>query len=130
MILVDASAWIDFFRGRKPFCDIVENLLDSNEVAICGPVETEIRRGLISEKDKTFILSLMEGCNTLEQPSDLWREAGELGRLLGKKGTTVKSFDLLISVYVLSHEVKLLTKDKDFDLIQKAGIPLLLFESR
>jgi len=33
LILVDISAWIDFFRGSQPLADRVDELLGSNEVA-------------------------------------------------------------------------------------------------
>ena len=43
MILVDTSAWIDFFRGVPPLAERVDALLDSNELALCGPVITRDR---------------------------------------------------------------------------------------
>ena len=46
MILVDTSAWIDFFRGRDPLAGWVDEALEANDVAVCGPVHTELRRGL------------------------------------------------------------------------------------
>jgi predicted nucleic acid-binding protein len=38
----------------------------------------------------------------------------------------VKTLDLLIAVYVLSHAVPILTADRDFALIRKAGFPIAL----
>jgi predicted nucleic acid-binding protein len=62
----------------------------------------------------------------LSQPEGLWEEAGDLGYALARKGLTVKSFDLLIATYALSHNAALLACDHDFVLMRKAGIPLQL----
>jgi predicted nucleic acid-binding protein len=40
----------------------------------------------------------------------------------------VKSLDLLIATYALSHGVALLTADDDFRVIRRAGTGLALFE--
>jgi len=125
MILVDTSAWVEFFRGRGPVADAVDDLLAANEVALCGPVLTELRRGLRAA-ERARVLPLLAACHLLAQPPALWEEAGELGFLLARRGATVKSLDLLIAVYALSHAVPLLTLDADFALIQKAGARLTL----
>ncbi len=126
MILVDTSAWIDFFRGREPLAGIVADLLETNEVALCGPVVTELRRGLRSRKDRTKVLPLLDGCHNLEQPSALWNEAGDLGSYLGRRGSTVKSLDLLIAAYALAHGVPILSRDSDFGTMKRVGLELVL----
>jgi predicted nucleic acid-binding protein len=103
VILVDTSAWIDFFRGRTPVARVVDELLENDDVAICGPVVTEIRRGLRSRADRTRVLPLLDGCRLLAEPDALWVEAGDLGFLLRRRGATVKTLDLLIATYALAH---------------------------
>ncbi len=125
MILVDTSAWIDFFHGRGGLGDRVDTALDADDAALCGPVITELRRGLRA-RDRARVLSLLQGCHLLAQPANLWEEAGELGFFLGRRGATVKSLDLLIAAYALAHAVPLLSGDADFRMIQRAGLPLLL----
>jgi predicted nucleic acid-binding protein len=125
MILVDTSAWVEFFRGRGPLAGAVESLLETNDVALCGPVITELRRGL-HPRERVKVMSLLQACHLLEQPPNLWEDAGELGFAAGRRGATVKSLDLLIAAYALSHAVPLLTKDRDFSTLRRAGIPLLL----
>lgn len=128
MILVDTSAWIDFFRGIEPVAEAVDRLLDTNEVALCGPVIVEIRRGIRTRAERARVLPLLEGCHLLEQPARLWQDAGELGWFLGRRGATVKSLDLLIASYALTHGVAVLTRDGDFELMKRAGVRLLLVE--
>lgn len=129
MILVDTSAWIEFFRGRDPLASAVDGHLAENEVALCGPVLTELGRGLRSRREREGVLELLEGCHLLAQPQNLWAEAGELGTLLGKRGATVKSMDLLIATYALAHSVPILTRDADFTAIRRAGVGLELASS-
>jgi len=124
LILIDTSAWIDFFSNDGAIAEHVDHLLESGDAAICGPIETELRRGIRSRKDRVKVLSLLEGCHHLHQPEALWSEAGELGYVLGKRGINVRTLDLLIAVFALSHQTFLLTRDKDFTLIRRAGIPL------
>jgi predicted nucleic acid-binding protein len=128
MILVDTSAWIDFFRGREPLAGAVDRALELDEAAICGPIVTELRRGLRSARDRRDVLALLSGCHSLEQPAALWEEAGDLGFALARKGATVKTVDLLIAAHAIAHGVALLAGDRDFERIRRAGVGLLLAE--
>jgi hypothetical protein len=126
LILVDTSAWIDFFRGRGRLADAVDRLIETDDAAVCGPIVTEVRRGLRSPLDRRRILPLFESCHRLDDPARLWEEAGDLGYFLTRKGLTVKTLDLLIASYALSHSVALLTADGDFDAMRRAGLDIQL----
>jgi len=129
MILIDTSAWIDFFQGKNTFaCKHIESELESGSPALCGPIWLELIRGLRSVKEGKRVLPLLKGCYFLEQPDHLWDEAGELGRYLAQKGLIVGSLDLLIAIYILAHKTPFLTLDKDFKSMLKAGIPLELVD--
>jgi len=104
----------------------VDDLLAEDEVALCGPVVTELRRGIRSAGERRRVIALLQGCHFLSQPDALWEEAGDLGVLLGRRGATVKSLDLLIAVHALAHSTPVLTADRDFDLIRRAGVGLQL----
>jgi len=119
---------VDFFRGRGRLAAAVDRLLESNEVALCGPVITELRRGVRSRAERAKVLPLLGGCHLLEQPPAMWEEAGELGYFLGRRGATVKTVDLLIAAYALSHGLPVLTADADFAAMRRAGVGLLLAE--
>ena len=73
-------------------------------------------------------MPLLDGCHLLGQPPRLWEEAGELGYFVGRRGATVKSLDLLIATFALSHGVPILTADTDFATMRSAGARLLLAE--
>lgn len=124
MILVGTSAWIDFFRGKDPMASTVERYLAENQVALCGPIYTELVRGFRSKKEKNLVLPLLLGCRFLSQPDRLWEDAGDCGFLLKRVGKTVKSMDLLIACYAMAHATPLLTLDGDFSIIKKAGFSI------
>ncbi|HEX7498951.1 MAG TPA: PIN domain-containing protein [Polyangia bacterium] len=67
-----------------------------------------------------------QACHQLPQPTSLWSDAGDLGFALARKGITVKSLDLLIAAYALTNGTPVLTLDRDFRLIARAGIGLQL----
>ena len=125
MILIDTSAWIDFFRGNGRLADSVDDALVTGEATVCGPIVTELRRGLLASQRKQ-VLHLLSGCSTLEAPAELWVEAGDLGYRLGRKGVTIKTLDLLIAVHAIFHDAELLTADTDFRRISNAGVGLRL----
>jgi tRNA(fMet)-specific endonuclease VapC len=127
VILVDTSAWVDFFRAREPLASAVDLALENDDVLLCGPVLTELRRGLVRQSERVKVLPLLAGCRPLPQPADLWDDAGDLGSLLARKGVFVKTLDLLIAIFALSHDVPLMTRDSDFALIRDSGVvPLRL----
>ena len=73
-------------------------------------------------------MPLLLACHQLPQPTSLWEDAGDLGFALARKGLTVKSLDLLIAAYALTHGVPILTVDRDFRLIGRTGVGLHLVD--
>ena len=126
MILVDTSAWVEFFRGDGSCCDAVDSALAQGEAALCGPVLTEIHRGLTRKKERHQVMEYLQGCQLLSQPTALWESAGALGSKLRAGGVTVKTLDLLIATYAVSHDLPILTSDSDFSLMQDAGVALVV----
>jgi predicted nucleic acid-binding protein len=128
MVLVDTSAWIDFFRDSGPVASTVEHLIETGQSCYCGPVLTEILRGCTVTKQRNQILTLFYGLEKIDDPIDLWENAGLIGASLSKRGYNVKTLDLLIATFSLSTNIPILTKDKDFKLMKKAGLDLMLYE--
>lgn len=128
MILVDTSAWIEFFRGTARVAEAVDDALAHNDAAVCGPVLTELRRGFADRRQATKILDLLTGCHILQQPANLWDEAGELGFALRRRGSTIKTLDLLIATYALAHNADLLTADRDFKPLSAVGLRVSLLK--
>jgi tRNA(fMet)-specific endonuclease VapC len=125
VILVDTSAWIEFFKGRDPVASSVDAALAGADAALCGPIIAELRRGLRAAQRRR-VLALLEGCRVLPDPEDLWVAAGDLGALLARRGSTVKTLDLLIATYAIAHGAPILTTDSDFLTIARANVGLTL----
>lgn len=104
----------------------VDRLLETDDVALCGPVVSEIRRGLRGPRDRAVVLPLLAGCHVLAEPAHLWAEAGDLGYALRRVGRSIKTLDLLIAVFALSHGLPILTADTDFATMRRAGVGVLL----
>lgn len=128
MILIDTSAWIEFFRDSGPLVTAVDDALEAADAATCGPVLTEIRRGL-RPAQRARVLPLLAGCHLLDQPDDLWIAAGDLGAALARRGSSVKTLDLLIAAYAIAHGTPLLTADSDFKAIAKANLGLVILSA-
>lgn len=126
MIIVDTSCWIDYFRGVEPFASKVAYLIESDTAVLIGPVITEILRGIVKSSVRTRINEFITGLTTIKQPVDLWNSAGLVGAAVTKRGYNPKTVDLLIAIYALDTDLPLLTKDRDFQLMQKAGVPIRL----
>ncbi len=125
MVLVDTSAWIDFFANREPLASRVDASLVAADTAIAGPIMTELRRGL-RLADRARVLRALRGCAALAQPAEVWERAGDLGAALARRGRTVKTIDLLIAVYAIEHRARVLTGDRDFAVIAAHTPSLLL----
>ena len=126
MILVDTSAWIDFFRDRKPLAKLVDQALDENSVAICSPIYTELMRGFKNKQERDKVVPLLQACRFLAQPVDLWETAGQYGFELKRQGITVKTMDLLIACFAMAHGLPILATDQDYRMMQSAGLGILL----
>lgn len=126
MILVDTSAWLEFFRGRDPLAAVVDGAIEADQIAICGPVVTELRRGLRSGVERRRVLPLLAACHALADPARLWEQAGDLGLFLARRGVTSKSFDLLIATFALSYGLSILAGDHDFADMRAAGVRLAI----
>jgi predicted nucleic acid-binding protein len=128
LILIDTSAWIAFFRDRGPAAAAVDQALEDDEAALCGPVLTELRRGFATNAERNRTIPLLSACHHLAQPANLWDEAGDLGFVLARKGITVKTLDLLIATHALLHQIPILTLDSDFRVMAQAGFGLHLID--
>ncbi|MBI3345233.1 MAG: PIN domain nuclease [Gammaproteobacteria bacterium] len=131
MVLVDTSAWVDFFNGHASAeARTLQRLIASDEViAITGVILTEILSGLKTETQATKVgdlLSVFEYLDGLTQQDYLL--AAKIYRTCRGRGTTLSStVDCLIAQLALSRNCWLLTKDKDFQLIKKF-FPLKLWK--
>ena len=122
MVIVDTSAWIEYFREGDPrVANKVDLCLDQDLVGIGDLVYCEVMQGIRSPRESRevsgLLLSLprfdMVGFNIAEKSAANYR-------LLRSKGVTVrKTIDVLIGTFCAEHGLQLIHFDSDFDLMAK-----------
>jgi predicted nucleic acid-binding protein len=122
MIAADTSAWIDFSKGAKTAAaQHLEAALAQGSLVMPLPVLFEVLSGPgLTSAAERFIRELP----TLEQKDGFWARAGELRRVLLKKGLKARSMDCLIALSCLDHEVPLIASDQDYRHYIRFGLKL------
>ena len=121
MILVDTSAWIEYFRATKSSAAIELGRLLSDEtgqIVMCEPVAMEILCGATSETYPK-LERLVNGLPSLlvENAVD-FRAAADIYRSARRAGKSIRSInDCLIAAVAIRHGARVVHCDTDFDVI-------------
>jgi predicted nucleic acid-binding protein len=118
-ILVDTSAWVEFFRKKDPYYKTILALLDNRQVCCLGIILAELLQGAKSQKELDVLKEFLYVFDFLQESTELWRKAGELSYVLRQKGKAVGLSDCYISVVANTHNATLLTLDRHFEVIGK-----------
>lgn len=118
-VLVDTSAWIEFFRKKEPYYSVILELIDNDIVCCIGIVLAELLQGAKSEKELNTIKEFLHVFEFLPESVKSWEKAGELSYTLKQKGKAVGLSDCYIAVLSRLNNVKLLTLDKHFNVLKK-----------
>lgn len=118
-ILVDTSAWIEFFRKKDPYYKVILELIDNGKVCCLGIVLAELLQGAKSQKELDVLKEFLYVFDFLPESTEMWRKAGELSYLQRQKGKAVGLSDCYISVVANTNDATLLTLDKHFEVIGK-----------
>ncbi len=118
MILIDTSAWVEFFRDTgSSVCNRVEVLLES-EIATCDAVRMEVLAGARNERHLRSLQRLLAQAVVLPMGPADYDDAATLYRLCRREGETVrKLIDCLISAVAIRAGVPILHNDVDFDVL-------------
>ena len=116
MVIIDTSAWIDFFRrdGKIEVKLAVKGLLDAFEGALCGPVEMEFLGGARPSKMEA-IRSWFNIIPYLTSDQKIWRKVASNFSAMRSKGFTLPWNDLLIATLALEKDVAVYANDKHFE---------------
>jgi hypothetical protein len=118
-VLVDTSAWIDFFRKKEPSYSIVLELLTENRIVSAGIIVAELLQGAKTEKEAAVIKDFVHVFEFLPETPKLWEEAGELSCNMRRKGKTIGLSDCFIAVITKHYNTSLLTLDTDFAVLKE-----------
>jgi predicted nucleic acid-binding protein len=124
-VLVDTSAWIEFFkpRGAEVVRRAVQEALGEGLVVSVAPVLAELLVGLQPARSgDAKAIDLLRSLPIVDLTWDVCGRAGEMGRATARKGQRVPTIDLLIAAAALSenHEVWH-AGDQHFVLLEQAG---------
>ncbi|MCL4479794.1 MAG: PIN domain-containing protein [Deltaproteobacteria bacterium] len=119
-VLVDTSAWIEFFRKQDPYYTTISDWMDEDTICCTGLIVAELLQGVKTEKEFGAIKDFLQVFDFLKEHKELWEKAGELSFNLGRKGYTIGLSDCYIAAAALENDAWILTLDKHFHLIKNA----------
>lgn len=124
MILVDSSAWIEYFRATgSPAAAEVRRLLsdEATEVAMCEPIAMEILSGAVDDSRHAKLEQLVNGLPSLSVDNAIdFRAAAGIYRAARRAGQTIRSLnDCLIAAVAIRYEARIVHRDTDFDVIAR-----------
>jgi len=122
MIIVDTSAWIEYFRGGLPaVANKVDLCLGHDLVGIGDLVYCEVMQGIRSPRERGEVSTLLLSLPQFDMVGFTIAEKSAFNyRLLKSKGVTVrKTIDVLIGTFCAEHGLQLIHHDSDFDLMAK-----------
>jgi len=118
--LVDSSVWIQFLR-KPPAATPPElmALLETGSAAMSEPIEMELLLGPTDEVALRRVETLIASQETLAINPDVdFDDAAALYRAARRNGRTIRnSVDCLIAAIAIRHDVPLLHRDADFEVI-------------
>ncbi len=126
MTLVDASVWIDYFRGEKNLqTEQLDRLLEhaDEEVGTADLVVFEVLRGFRDVKAQRRARGLLlttkvvdiGGLDNALRAATVYHDLRELGR------TVHSPIDVLLASYCMTHGHTLLHRDADFESFKSLG---------
>ena len=123
MILIDSSAWIEYFRATGTSAAVeVRRLLseEADHVAMCEPVAMEILSGARDDNAYARLERLVNGMPSLKVDDSIdFRAAAEIYRGARRTGRTIRSInDCLIAAVAIRHGARIVHRDSDFDVIE------------
>lgn len=114
-VLIDTSAWINFFRFKDDLVgDIVTNLIHHDNAYLTGPVIAELLHGVRGKKEKADLDIFFETIPCLQVTHNDWFECGNMLLKLREKGLAIPLTDVLIAAVAIRNEAAVLTLDKHF----------------
>jgi predicted nucleic acid-binding protein len=122
VILVDTSVWVDLFRDRTGTRRArLDEAISGDDVALTRFHQLELLQGALDEREWNLLSGYLDVQDYLECSVESWPRAARIYFDLRRIGKTVRSpIDCCIAQIALEHEVVLLHRDRDFEVI--AGV--------
>ena len=110
--------WAPFFsKPGSPEKIAVDQLLDTDRVALLGPILAEVLLGFRRKDQADWVASRLKLAHYVEAGWDDWRAAADLGRELVARGNKLPLTDLLVATVAERCHSWVYTSDPHFDFI-------------
>jgi predicted nucleic acid-binding protein len=119
VVVVDSSAWIEFFRGRE--LPLLEDALAEGRARVPPLVVAELVSGATSRADALRVADLARHLELVPTPREHWIRVGELRRRLRAAGLSVSTPDAHVAQCALDLGGILLATDTVFRRIARAS---------
>lgn len=116
-VVVDTSAWIEFFAGRE--VSGLEDALAAGQVVLAPVVVAELVGGTQTASGREKISALVADFAVHQTPVEHWIRVGELRRRLKAHGLSVSTPDAHVAQCALDRDAHLLARDQIFSHIAK-----------
>jgi predicted nucleic acid-binding protein len=124
MTLLDASIVIEALRAHDVH---LMGRMNSVGGSVCGVTRAEILSGARGVKDRTKLLTILDGFQQVEIPDALWDDIGDLLATLRASGVTVPIADAVLATIAMKLDVEIWTRDTDFANMQRVSPALKLY---
>lgn len=122
MIIVDTSAWIEYFRdGTSSVVENVEHHLDRELIGIGDLIYCEVLQGISSTRERGEVSELLLSLPQYEMVGFQMaaRSAGNYSMLRARGITIRKTIDVLIGTFCAENGFGVIHHDRDFDMMAK-----------
>lgn len=127
MILLDTNVVIDMINNSQ---DAHWELLNKEDVVVCGIVIAELYRGIKNAAEKNAVELFVNAVDELPLDSDAsgedWKKIGMFIADLRKSGLSVPFQDAVIAYLAIKYKTTLCSNDRHFKLIQTVNEKLQL----
>jgi len=120
MVIVDTSAWVEYFRAGEPsVVEKVDHCLGRDLVGIGDLVYCEVMQGIFSPRERREVSSLLLALPRFDMVGfQIAEKSAANYRLLRTRGITIrKTIDVLIGTFCAENRLELIHHDRDFDLM-------------
>jgi predicted nucleic acid-binding protein len=119
-ILVDTSAWIEFFRKKESSISLMlREFLKLNQACYTGPIAVELFQGAKTSKEVEVIEELLETIYCVEITRSHYHHAGQISHKAARSGNIFSTVDLIIAVVAYDEQLRLLSLDTHFKEISQ-----------
>ena len=97
-VIVDTCIWASFFgKPSSPEKHGVDQLIDTDRIALVGPILAEVLLGFRRKDQADWVGSRLVLSHYVELTQADWRSAADLGRILAAKGHRIPLTDLVVA---------------------------------